>query len=134
MFVKHNHIVLLNIFLIGVIFYYLSNTLELVIFISSQKKIFADKVSENVYEERQNQLRWQTKIGNDPMQSETKLDILKEREFMWQTYKVFLERVTKHLVFCLLYLNIYLMKHPFLDPYVRYIDSFIIYIYKIQMK
>lgn len=42
----------------------------------------------NVYEERQNQLRWQVKLGDTPMSNSDRESALAERANAWNIYKV----------------------------------------------
>lgn len=50
-------------------------------------------VRKDVYEERQNQLRWQSKVGDDQISLQQKHDILDSREAAWKDYKV-IKKVT----------------------------------------
>ncbi len=50
--------------------------------------MFEVALREDSHEERQNQLRWQVKLGEDPMSSEAKQKLLDERERAWDEYKV----------------------------------------------
>ena len=45
-------------------------------------------VRQDVYEERQNQLRWQVKLGEDQMTETTQASILDARQQAWEEYKV----------------------------------------------
>ena len=42
----------------------------------------------NVYEERQNQLRWQVKLGDEPMLVQDKATVISERQHCWALYQV----------------------------------------------
>lgn len=44
-----------------------------------KEAVFDHLVRQNVYEERQNQLRWQVKVGEDPISSQMRFNILEER-------------------------------------------------------
>ncbi|XP_067929901.1 cilia- and flagella-associated protein 221-like [Watersipora subatra] len=48
---------------------------------------FEQAVRKNVYEERQNQLRWQVKLGETAMTAQDRSKILGEREHAWSNYK-----------------------------------------------
>ena len=50
--------------------------------------MFEMAVRQDVYEERQNQLRWQVKVGDDPMTSKAKQEVLDARQIAWNEYKV----------------------------------------------
>lgn len=41
-----------------------------------------------MYEERQNQLRWQVKLGDSPMPAQDRERVLAERQHSWAVYKV----------------------------------------------
>jgi len=45
-------------------------------------------VRQDVYEERQNQLRWQVKLGDDPATEEFQDKVMQARENEWKIYKV----------------------------------------------
>lgn len=49
---------------------------------------FEQAVRKNVYEERQNQLRWQVRLGDQPMPGQDKERVLAERQHAWAIYKV----------------------------------------------
>ena len=42
----------------------------------------------NVYEERQNQLRWQSKLGDDQISTDKRARILAKRNDAWNEYRV----------------------------------------------
>lgn len=48
---------------------------------------FEHQVRQNVYEERQNQLRWQSKLGDKQITTESRAKILSERNQAWYTYR-----------------------------------------------
>lgn len=48
---------------------------------------FEHLVRKNVYEERQNQLRWQSKLGDKQMSTETRMKILAKRNENWNEYR-----------------------------------------------
>ncbi|XP_052810008.1 cilia- and flagella-associated protein 221-like isoform X2 [Mya arenaria] len=48
---------------------------------------FEHAVRQNVYEERQNQLRWQSKLGDDQMTTDQRSKVLSERNKSWNIYK-----------------------------------------------
>ncbi|XP_053374338.1 cilia- and flagella-associated protein 221-like [Mercenaria mercenaria] len=48
---------------------------------------FEHQVRQNVYEERQNQLRWQSKLGDEQISTEDRAKILSERNKSWNIYK-----------------------------------------------
>ncbi|XP_052248642.1 cilia- and flagella-associated protein 221-like isoform X2 [Dreissena polymorpha] len=48
---------------------------------------FEHAVRQNVYEERQNQLRWQSKLGDEQMTTEQRAKVLSERNKSWNIYK-----------------------------------------------
>lgn len=50
--------------------------------------MFEHKVRQNVYEERQNQLRWQVKLGEDQITGTERAIVLTERENAHDEYKV----------------------------------------------
>lgn len=50
--------------------------------------MFEHKVRQNVYEERQNQLRWQVKLGDDQITNSDRAQILEDRDQAWKEYKV----------------------------------------------
>lgn len=50
--------------------------------------MFEMAVRKDVYEERQNQLRWQVKLGEDQILPLRKQEILADREAAWKDYKV----------------------------------------------
>ena len=50
--------------------------------------MFEVAVREDVYEERQNQLRWQVKLGDDPMTTKARQQVLDTRQQAWQDYRV----------------------------------------------
>ena len=45
----------------------------------------------NVYEERQNQLRWQSKLGDDQISTDKRARILAKRNDAWNEYRVSLK-------------------------------------------
>ena len=49
---------------------------------------FEHAVRQNVYEERQNQLRWQSKLGDEQMTTEDRSKVLADRNKAWNVYKV----------------------------------------------
>ena len=53
-----------------------------------QEALFEQAVRQNVYEERQNQLRWQVRLGDDQISHDDKLSVLEAREEAWNDYKV----------------------------------------------
>lgn len=53
--------------------------------------MFEHKVRQNVYEERQNQLRWQVKLGDDQITNSDRAQILEDRDQAWKEYKVRIE-------------------------------------------
>lgn len=53
-----------------------------------QEAKFEHKVRQNVYEERQNQLRWQSKLGDEQISTEKRAKILSERNKDWNHYRV----------------------------------------------
>lgn len=53
-----------------------------------QEAMFEHKVRQNVYEERQNQLRWQVKLGDDQITNSDRAQILEDRDQSWKEYKV----------------------------------------------
>ncbi|KAK3108459.1 hypothetical protein FSP39_008303 [Pinctada imbricata] len=52
-----------------------------------KEAVFEHKVRQNVYEERQNQLRWQVKLGDDQITNVDRAKILEAREDAWNEYK-----------------------------------------------
>jgi len=48
---------------------------------------FEQAVRKNVYEERQNQLRWQVKLGDEPMVVQDKAKVVSERQHCWALYQ-----------------------------------------------
>ena len=57
-------------------------------FLPFQEALFEQSVRQNVYEERQNQLRWQSKLGENQMHQKARLKALDQREDSWRAYKV----------------------------------------------
>ncbi|XP_013411374.1 cilia- and flagella-associated protein 221 [Lingula anatina] len=53
-----------------------------------KEAVFEQAVRKNVYEERQNQLRWQVKAGDDPIPNKRKVNVLGAREEAWKIYKM----------------------------------------------
>ncbi|KAJ8350562.1 hypothetical protein SKAU_G00256920 [Synaphobranchus kaupii] len=66
-------------------------------FLSRQMKeaLFEGKVRQDVQEERANTLRWQVHLGKDPVCSQSRKQILGERELAIQEYKMKREDVTE---------------------------------------
>lgn len=58
---------------------------------SHQEAMFEHKVRQNVYEERQNQLRWQVKLGDDQITNSDRAQIMEDRDQAWKEYKVRIE-------------------------------------------
>lgn len=52
-----------------------------------KEAMFEHKVRQNVYEERQNQLRWQVKLGDDQITNSDRAQILEDRDQAWKEYK-----------------------------------------------
>lgn len=50
--------------------------------------MFEVAVREDVHEERQNQLRWQVKLGGEPMTPKARQQVLDSRHRAWEDYKV----------------------------------------------
>lgn len=48
---------------------------------------FKNAVQQNLSDERQNQLRWQSKIGGEPMNETSKAQILEKRNHFWEIYR-----------------------------------------------
>ncbi|CAH1789213.1 unnamed protein product [Owenia fusiformis] len=53
-----------------------------------KEAIFEQAMRQNVYEERQNQLRWQKKIGDDQISPDQRLSISEQRSDAWTAYKL----------------------------------------------
>lgn len=53
-----------------------------------KEAMFEMAVRKDSHEERQNQLRWQVKIGADHMADKAKQEVLANRTLAWQQYKV----------------------------------------------
>ena len=53
-----------------------------------KEAMFEMAVRQDVYEERQNQLRWQVKLGEDQITANNRLQVVEAREAAWQEYKV----------------------------------------------
>ena len=53
-----------------------------------QEAMFEMAVRQDVYEERQNQLRWQVKLGEDQISPEARAEIINNRNQAWINYKV----------------------------------------------
>ncbi|CAG5131681.1 unnamed protein product [Candidula unifasciata] len=53
-----------------------------------KEAMFEEAVRQNVYEERQNQLRWQVKIGDEPMSAQERYTILEARNEAFNRYKL----------------------------------------------
>ena len=54
----------------------------------TQEAKFEHQVRKNVYEERQNQLRWQSKLGDIQISTEERVKILAKRNDDWNEYRV----------------------------------------------
>ncbi|PAA64110.1 hypothetical protein BOX15_Mlig034468g1 [Macrostomum lignano] len=52
-----------------------------------KEAVFEQEVTQNVYDERQNQLRWQVKLGDNVLTDEETAAMLAEREMAWQYYR-----------------------------------------------
>ncbi|XP_064613685.1 cilia- and flagella-associated protein 221-like isoform X2 [Liolophura sinensis] len=52
-----------------------------------KETVFEQAVRQNVYEERQNQLRWQVKLGEDQMSVDAKQQVMDNRELAWHDYR-----------------------------------------------
>ncbi|ESO95222.1 hypothetical protein LOTGIDRAFT_144748 [Lottia gigantea] len=52
-----------------------------------KEALFEQAVRKNVYEERQNQLRWQVKLGDEQIKQSKRVQILEERDQAWDIYK-----------------------------------------------
>ncbi|KAJ8314379.1 hypothetical protein KUTeg_008940 [Tegillarca granosa] len=52
-----------------------------------KEALFEHKVRQNVYEERQNQLRWQSKLGDEQITNNERAKILSLRSEAWDEYK-----------------------------------------------
>ena len=50
--------------------------------------MFEMAVRQDVYEERQNQLRWQVKLGEDQITPQARADVINNRDQAWINYKV----------------------------------------------
>ena len=50
--------------------------------------MFEMAVRQDVYEERQNQLRWQVKLGDVQISPDKRLEVIRDREEAWKEYKV----------------------------------------------
>ena len=50
--------------------------------------MFEMAVRQNLEEEKQNQLRWQVKIGEDPMTADARVEIIESRRDAQQEYLV----------------------------------------------
>lgn len=53
-----------------------------------KEAMFEMAVRQDVYEERQNQLRWQVKLGEDQIKQEVREEILENRENSWHEYRL----------------------------------------------
>ena len=53
-----------------------------------KEAMFEMAVRQDVYEERQNQLRWQRKLGDDQISSPKRGEVLEDREASWREYRV----------------------------------------------
>ena len=60
-----------------------------------QEAMFEMAVRQDVYEERQNQLRWQVKLGEDQISPEARAEIINNRNQAWINYKVHERRVSE---------------------------------------
>ena len=58
-----------------------------------QEAMFEVAVRQDVYEERQNQLRWQIKLGDDQMTAKKRLKTLESRQESWIEYKAWISNV-----------------------------------------
>ncbi|XP_074658961.1 cilia- and flagella-associated protein 221-like [Tubulanus polymorphus] len=52
-----------------------------------KEAMFEHAVRQDVYEERQNQLRWQVKVGDEGMTTNERTDVLETRKQAWSDYK-----------------------------------------------
>ena len=50
--------------------------------------MFEMAVRQNVYEERQNQLRWQVKVGDESISVKARQQVIEAREDAWIQYRV----------------------------------------------
>ena len=53
-----------------------------------QEAVFEHSVRQNVYEERQNQLRWQVRLGEDQITNADRANVIAARNEAWDRYKV----------------------------------------------
>ena len=53
-----------------------------------KEAVFEVAVRKDVYEERQNQLRWQVKLGDELIDSDRRQAVLNDRQTAWDIYKV----------------------------------------------
>ena len=67
-----------------------------------QEAKFEHQVRKNVYEERQNQLRWQSKLGDEQICTEDRAKILAKRNNDWNEYRVRSSKQTNRLDACLM--------------------------------
>lgn len=56
--------------------------------VHQQEAMFGMAVRQDVYEERQNQLRWQVKLGDDQITPDKRAAITTARSEGWRDYKV----------------------------------------------
>ncbi|XP_018587849.1 cilia- and flagella-associated protein 221 isoform X2 [Scleropages formosus] len=54
----------------------------------AKEALFESRVSQDVQEERSNHLRWQVRLGKDPVSAQTRKNILEEREKANHEYKI----------------------------------------------
>lgn len=52
-----------------------------------KEAVFEMQVRQDVYEERQNQLRWQVNLGQNPITDQSRVSIVDQREQAWGSYK-----------------------------------------------
>ena len=53
-----------------------------------QEAMFEMALRKDIYEERQNQLRWQVKIGDGQMSHQDRQAVMADRAEAWEQYKV----------------------------------------------
>ena len=61
---------------------------NLLLILCFQEAVFESAVRQTVYEERQNQLRWQVKLGEDPLSGQSRYKILEDRAAALSHYQV----------------------------------------------
>lgn len=85
-----------------------------------QEAEFAHDVRQDVYEERQNQLRWQIRLGEVQISSKKRTYVLEDRMHAWEDYRVCTFKIYfnyAHLIVLKILLPLYDFKKSFIFKY-----------------